>query len=119
VRIQLARASRECPTVKIDLARNAREFPNAEVRQPLAGNLRFWHTELMSDLAIDIEKLTRDQRLELLERLWESLHRDPAGVPLTDSQIVELDRRLDRIEREGPDGVAWEDVLREMESTEP
>ena len=72
----------------------------------------------MTDLGIDIEQLSRERRLELLEQLWESLRRVPAGVPLSDSQIVELDRRLDRIEQEGPHGVAWEDVLREMESRE-
>jgi len=72
----------------------------------------------MSDMALEIEKLSCDERLELLERLWESLRIDPADVPLTDAQARELDRRLDRIERKGPVGIPWEDVRKEMEASE-
>jgi putative addiction module component (TIGR02574 family) len=72
----------------------------------------------MNDMALEIEKLSRDERLDLLERIWESLRTDPADVPLTEAQARELDRRLDRIEREGPVGVPWEDVQKELEASE-
>ncbi len=70
----------------------------------------------MSKPAIDISKLTRDERLRLLEELWESLRGTPPSVPLTDDQQRELDRRLDDVDREGPVGIPWDDVERRIRS---
>jgi putative addiction module component (TIGR02574 family) len=69
----------------------------------------------MSKPALDIERLTPEERLELIERLWDSLSDD--DVPLTDAQREELDRRLDALDREGPVGVPWEQVHDEMGGT--
>ena len=66
----------------------------------------------MSKPALDIEQLTPEERLELIERLWDSLSDDE--VPLTDPQRQELDHRLDALDREGPVGVPWEQVHDEM-----
>ena len=51
---------------------------------------------------IDITTLSRDEQLQLLENLWDSLSSTPKAVPLTDAQREKLDRRLDELEREGP-----------------
>jgi putative addiction module component (TIGR02574 family) len=59
--------------------------------------------------AIDIAKLSPQQRLELLEQIWDSL--SPEAVPMTDAQTEELDRRLDELDREGPVGIPWNEVL--------
>lgn len=45
--------------------------------------------------AIDIDKLAPDERLRLIEQLWESLREHPEAVPVTAAQPAELDRRLD------------------------
>ena len=58
---------------------------------------------------IDIAKLSPEERLELLEQLWDSL--SPEAVPMTDAQKEELDRRLDELDREGPVGIPWNEVL--------
>ena len=68
----------------------------------------------MSPPAIDIESLTTDERLRLLEQVWESLRQRPTEVPLTDAQREELDRRLDDLDREGPVGIPWEEVQRRI-----
>lgn len=68
----------------------------------------------MSEPAIDIKTLTPEQRLRLLEELWDSL--SDSDVPLTDRQRVELDRRLNELEREGPRGIPWDEVLDRLES---
>ena len=65
---------------------------------------------------LDIETLDAEERLRLLERLWDSL--SPDEVPLTNPQRQELDRRLDDLEREGPVGIPWEDVLRRIRRAE-
>ena len=60
---------------------------------------------------IDIGALSREERLRLLEQLWESLSATPEAVPLTDVQRQELDRRLDELDRDGPAGIPWEEAL--------
>lgn len=69
----------------------------------------------MSKPTLDIEKLSADERLELLEELWESLRKEPSSVPLTPAQQEELDRRLDDLEADieggAPLGIPWGEVL--------
>lgn len=63
--------------------------------------------------AIKVEELTKDERLALIEELWDSLDEaDRDALELTEAQREELDRRLDRLEREGPSGIS-PDELRE------
>jgi putative addiction module component (TIGR02574 family) len=60
--------------------------------------------------ALNIAELSRDEKLDLLDRLWESLGQDPEALPLTSSQREEFDRRLDELEAEGPIGLSWDEV---------
>jgi len=53
--------------------------------------------------AIDISTLPVEQRLELLDEIWESLYETPQAIPLTEAQREELDRRMDEVDRDGPD----------------
>jgi putative addiction module component (TIGR02574 family) len=64
--------------------------------------------------ALNIDDLSIEERLQLLEQLWDSLRETPGAVPLTDAQREELDRRLDDLEHSGPDGIPWEEVLRQI-----
>lgn len=65
---------------------------------------------------IDIATLTPDERLELIERLWNSLASNPDAVPFPDAHREELDRRLDELDREGPTGIPAEEVLSRLRS---
>jgi putative addiction module component (TIGR02574 family) len=65
----------------------------------------------MSKPAIDIGRLSQEERLALIEELWESLsdaERD--SLPFTREQQDELDRRLDDLEREGPVGLSPDEL---------
>ncbi len=68
---------------------------------------------------IDIAKLSAEERLRLLEDVWESLSATPEAIPLTDAQREELDRRLDDLDRDGSVGIPWEEVLRRIRSRTP
>ena len=58
----------------------------------------------------DLKKLSVTDRLDLLEKIWDSLQDVPEAVPLTDAQREELDRRVEDLER-NPDAVeSWEAV---------
>ena len=66
--------------------------------------------------ALDLGKLTRDERLELLEELWDSLSSESEPLPLTEEQEAELDRRLDALDREGAVGVSAEELRERIRS---
>ncbi len=42
----------------------------------------------------EIDKLPVEERLRLLEDIWESIDANPQAVPVTEAQRSELDRRL-------------------------
>ncbi len=62
--------------------------------------------------AIDIASFSPEQRLELLEQIWDSFAATPDAVPVTSAQREELSRRLDELDHEGPVGIPWDEVLR-------
>ena len=70
----------------------------------------------MTKPALDLGKLTRDERLELLEELWDSLSSESEPLPLTEEQEAELDRRLDALDREGAVGVSTEELRERIRS---
>ncbi len=63
--------------------------------------------------AIDFDELSSEERLGLIERLWESLSHRAEAIPLTGAQRQDLDDRLDELERNGPDGLSWDEVVKE------
>ncbi|HEY7163003.1 MAG TPA: addiction module protein [Candidatus Binatia bacterium] len=70
----------------------------------------------MSKAGLKIGDLTPDERLRLIEELWDSLNDTPENVPLTDAQREELDRRIDNLESAGPEGIPWDEVLQQIRS---
>ena len=67
-----------------------------------------YHDDMSVSLkSLGIEQLSVDERLALVEELWDSI---AEATPLTDAQRAELDRRLAEHEAD-PDGVVpWEDI---------
>ncbi|HWN44284.1 MAG TPA: addiction module protein [Thermoanaerobaculia bacterium] len=61
--------------------------------------------------ALNVADLSRDEKLELLDRLLGKPGPRPGSLPLTNSQREELDRRLDELEAEGPTGLSWDEVV--------
>ncbi len=68
----------------------------------------------MARAAVDVSVLSDEERLDLLDRLWESVGRDPRALPLSHAQRTELDRRLDELEAEGPVGIPWDEVVAQI-----
>ena len=66
----------------------------------------------MSDADIaEILKLPAEERLRLLEILWESLSRDASAIPLSDAHRAILDERLAEHERNPDDVVSIDKVI--------
>ena len=70
----------------------------------------------MNGRGLDIASMTSQERLSLLDALWDSLAAMPEAIPLTEAQCTELDRRLDDLDVEGPVGIPWEEVLSRIRS---
>lgn len=62
----------------------------------------------------NLRKLPLDERIRLVEDLWDSIASDRNALPLTPEQQAELDRRLDAYEADGDPGRPAEDVIAEI-----
>jgi putative addiction module component (TIGR02574 family) len=63
---------------------------------------------------IDINLLSRNERLDLIEELWESLAPTQDELALTDAQRDEFDHRLDEMDADNTLGIAWDQVLKQI-----
>jgi putative addiction module component (TIGR02574 family) len=68
-------------------------------------------SNLMQSLGID--QLPVDQRLALLEQIWDSISQDRTGNELTEAQRTELLKRLQDDDENPDDVVPWEDIKAE------
>lgn len=60
--------------------------------------------------SLGIERLGIEERLTLVEEIWDSIAADSAAIPLTQTQRDELDRRIADHEANPDDVVSWEEV---------
>ena len=62
----------------------------------------------------DIRQLTVDERIRLIQEIWESIATDSEHPPLTPAQAKELDRRIESYRRDPSRTIPAEDVFREL-----
>ncbi len=62
----------------------------------------------------NLHKLPVDERIRLVEDLWDSIAADQMALPLTAEQKAELDRRLDALEADGNHGRSTTEALAEI-----
>lgn len=60
-----------------------------------------------------------DERIRLVEDLWDSIAADQDNLPLTDDQRNELDRRLDAFEVDKIEGREAGEVIAEIKHRKP
>jgi putative addiction module component (TIGR02574 family) len=61
-----------------------------------------------------LKELPLDERIKLVEDLWDSIAADQKALPLTPAQRVELDRRLDAYEVDTNPGRRASEVLADI-----
>ena len=59
---------------------------------------------------LGIDRLSRNERLELVQDIWDSIAEEDGIVPLSESQRLELDRRLAAHRANPGAAVDWEQV---------
>lgn len=62
--------------------------------------------------AEEIARLSPEERLDLIEQLWDSL--SDADVPLPPAQQTELERRLATLDEDRSRAVTWDDLKAEL-----
>lgn len=60
--------------------------------------------------SLGIDRLGVEERLALVQELWDSIAADSAAIPLTEAQRAELDRRMAEHEANPDDVVPWEKI---------
>lgn len=65
----------------------------------------------------EIKKLSVDERIEMVEAIWDSIENDTIGahVSLTKEQEDELERRIKRYESGESKTYTWEEVKQRLE----
>ena len=60
--------------------------------------------------SLGIDRLPLNERLALVEDLWDSIAADSGAVPLTDAQRLELQKRTEEDDAHPDDVVPWDIV---------
>jgi putative addiction module component (TIGR02574 family) len=68
---------------------------------------------LFGELA-ELRALTVDERLKLIEELWDSIDATSEALPLPDWHRTEIDRRIDGLNTGTSIGSEWEEVRRRI-----
>jgi putative addiction module component (TIGR02574 family) len=71
----------------------------------------------MGKPAFDVSSLTADEKFELIDDLWRSLSAN--DLAMSPALCAALDQRLERLDRDGAVGIAWEEVDAEMDGEAP
>ncbi|MBS0210397.1 MAG: addiction module protein [Planctomycetes bacterium] len=64
--------------------------------------------------SLGIDRMSIEQRLLLVNEIWDSITAETGLVPMTDAQLAELERRVDEHEADPSTGVPWEQVREKL-----
>jgi putative addiction module component (TIGR02574 family) len=62
----------------------------------------------------EIRKLSLEERLQLVEDVWDSISAEGADLPVPESHRAELARRREEHRQSPEDVVPWEEVRRQL-----
>jgi putative addiction module component (TIGR02574 family) len=60
--------------------------------------------------SLGIDRLSIEERLALVEEIWDSIATDSGAVPLTEAQRAELQKRIQEDDAHPDDLTSWEQV---------
>ncbi len=62
----------------------------------------------------NLKQLPVDERIRLVEDLWDSIAADQSAIPLSSDQRAKLDRRIEAFDSDGDTGRTATTVIREL-----
>ena len=63
---------------------------------------------------LDIEGLSQSERIQLAEKLWDSVAENQESLEITAAQKAVLEERLEAYQKSPNEGSTWEEVKEEM-----
>jgi len=69
----------------------------------------------MTALANEALRLAPQERLRLIEEIWESLAAEPASLPVAAEQLEEMERRRDRYESDPASLIDWQELKSKLQ----
>jgi putative addiction module component (TIGR02574 family) len=72
---------------------------------------------MSSNLTEEAKKLPIEERIHLVEEIWNSIAEDNAYFELTEAQRQELDRRVEAFNANPSRGRTWQDIKAEFFSS--
>ena len=69
---------------------------------------------MSSNLTEEAKKLPVNERIALVEEIWDSIAEENGCFELIDAQKQELDRRLQSLQQNSQAGRSWEDIKSEF-----
>ena len=63
---------------------------------------------------LDIEGLSQSERIQLAEKLWDSVAENQDSLEITAAQKAVLEERLEAYQKSPNEGSTWEEVKEEM-----
>jgi len=70
---------------------------------------------MATDILAEAMKLSLNDRIELVEAIWDTVHPSQVELPVTEAQMALLDERLADLEAHPEEGSAWEEVRDRLE----
>jgi len=65
-------------------------------------------------LTEDLKKLTKSEKILLINDLWDDITQDPSDIPLTTAQEKKLDQRYAEFLDNPDEGKTWESFKKEL-----
>ncbi len=62
----------------------------------------------------ELNTLSPDEKLLLIEELWDSLSAEPSNVPVPDWHLAEVDRRKAALTANPGTALTWEELVRRI-----
>ena len=69
---------------------------------------------MSSNLSEEAKKLPVDERIALVQEIWDSIAEDNGCFELTEAQKQELDRRIQSAQQNPQAGRSWEEIKSEF-----
>ncbi len=69
---------------------------------------------MTNEMTQELLKLSIAERIQLVEDIWDSVAKESAQVPVSESQLAEIERRLARFSENPADTRPWEEVRKDL-----
>jgi putative addiction module component (TIGR02574 family) len=69
----------------------------------------------MEKLLAEALKLNVNERIQLVQDIWDSIAAQPEAILLTDADKAEIDRRLEDCRQNPDDYITWEELQQKFE----